>query len=325
VTLRGEDDGVVLTVSDTGIGIPAPELPLVFDRFHRVRGSLARNREGTGIGLALVRELIGLHGGTITVDSAPQQGPTLRLWLYDRVANVLLSRDAPALEGSAAASLLAVQGVELLQARVADWRWKPPPAPEPAPAPPPPPPSVPARAHAELLSTLHVALLWDSDSGGVAPSPLLRLAYIAGAPRDGSLQVDFAARLSVAALGAATELGPPERHVEVVQSFALLEGVIVLAPGGWLRPFGALGAGAYHVSVEGVTDGPAVGRSEDTWSPMAGLGIGLDARPLGPLVALLEAQGLLALHGTAVDDGATRVATFGRPLLVFSAGLGVAW
>lgn len=76
VAVRGEDDAVVLTVSDTGIGIPADELPLVFDRFHRVPGSLARNREGTGIGLALVRELIALHGGSVTVASEPGVGST---------------------------------------------------------------------------------------------------------------------------------------------------------------------------------------------------------------------------------------------------------
>lgn len=76
VILRGEADQVVLTVADTGIGIPAAELPLVFDRFHRVRGSSARTREGTGIGLALVRELVGLHGGTVTVDSEPGAGST---------------------------------------------------------------------------------------------------------------------------------------------------------------------------------------------------------------------------------------------------------
>jgi signal transduction histidine kinase/AmiR/NasT family two-component response regulator len=76
VALRGAEDGVVLTVSDTGIGIPAGELPLVFDRFHRVPGSLLRNREGTGIGLALVRELVGLHGGSVTVASEPGLGST---------------------------------------------------------------------------------------------------------------------------------------------------------------------------------------------------------------------------------------------------------
>jgi signal transduction histidine kinase/CheY-like chemotaxis protein/anti-sigma regulatory factor (Ser/Thr protein kinase) len=81
VTLRGGDDEVVLTVSDTGIGIPATELPLVFDRFHRVPGSLGRNREGTGIGLALARELVGLHGGSVTVTSEPGVGSTFTVTL----------------------------------------------------------------------------------------------------------------------------------------------------------------------------------------------------------------------------------------------------
>jgi signal transduction histidine kinase/CheY-like chemotaxis protein len=76
VAVHAADDGVVLTVADTGIGIPAGELPLIFDRFHRVQGSLARNREGTGIGLALVRELVGLHGGRVSVASDPGAGST---------------------------------------------------------------------------------------------------------------------------------------------------------------------------------------------------------------------------------------------------------
>ena len=50
---------------DTGIGIPGAELPRVFERFHRVEGARARTHEGSGIGLALVHELVQLHGGTI--------------------------------------------------------------------------------------------------------------------------------------------------------------------------------------------------------------------------------------------------------------------
>ncbi|WP_308123425.1 ATP-binding protein [Modestobacter marinus] len=100
VLLRGTDDGFVLTVTDTGIGIPAEELPLVFDRFHRVPGSLARTREGTGIGLALVRELVALHGGTVSVTSAPGAGSTFAVALpYGRPD---AAGDAPAVPSEAA-------------------------------------------------------------------------------------------------------------------------------------------------------------------------------------------------------------------------------
>ncbi|WP_448615204.1 ATP-binding protein [Modestobacter sp. URMC 112] len=76
VTLGEADDQVVLTVADTGIGIPPEELSRVFERFHRVPGSPARHREGTGIGLALVRELVALHEGTVSVASEPGRGST---------------------------------------------------------------------------------------------------------------------------------------------------------------------------------------------------------------------------------------------------------
>ncbi len=58
-----EGDEVVLTVTDTGTGIPAAELPHLFERFHRVHGAASRTHEGSGIGLALVAELAELHGG----------------------------------------------------------------------------------------------------------------------------------------------------------------------------------------------------------------------------------------------------------------------
>ena len=58
-----------LTVSDTGVGIPAADLPRMFERFHRVEGQRGRTHEGSGIGLALVRELVHLHGGDVRVDS----------------------------------------------------------------------------------------------------------------------------------------------------------------------------------------------------------------------------------------------------------------
>ena len=61
---------------DTGVGIPIDELPHMFERFHRVEDSRGRTYEGTGIGLALVQELVKLHGGTVQVDSVLGEGST---------------------------------------------------------------------------------------------------------------------------------------------------------------------------------------------------------------------------------------------------------
>ncbi|MFF0311134.1 SpoIIE family protein phosphatase [Streptosporangium sp. NPDC004379] len=81
VALRGDGEHAVLTVADTGVGISREELPRLFERFHRVESARSRSNEGSGIGLALVRELVGLHGGTITAESAEGEGTafTVRL------------------------------------------------------------------------------------------------------------------------------------------------------------------------------------------------------------------------------------------------------
>ena len=69
VTVRAETDVVHTVVRDSGPGISEADLPHVFERFYRVDESNARRQPGTGIGLALVKELVDLHGGTITVKS----------------------------------------------------------------------------------------------------------------------------------------------------------------------------------------------------------------------------------------------------------------
>ncbi len=70
-----------LSVSDTGVGIPATELPKIFERFYRVRHAQARSHEGTGIGLALVQELARLHGGSVVVASTEGKGTTFHVWI----------------------------------------------------------------------------------------------------------------------------------------------------------------------------------------------------------------------------------------------------
>jgi signal transduction histidine kinase/DNA-binding response OmpR family regulator len=76
ITVRMEADagGARMTVADTGIGIPAAEIPRLFERFHRVAGARSRSHEGSGIGLALVAELAELHGGRASVTSSQGEG-----------------------------------------------------------------------------------------------------------------------------------------------------------------------------------------------------------------------------------------------------------
>ena len=81
VSLRAEGTHAVLRISDTGSGIPAAELPRLFERFHRIPAARSRSNEGSGIGLALVRELVGLHGGTITAQSTEGAGTTFTVRL----------------------------------------------------------------------------------------------------------------------------------------------------------------------------------------------------------------------------------------------------
>jgi signal transduction histidine kinase len=81
ISLTGDDGQAVLRVSDTGVGIPQGELPRLFERFHRVAGTQGRTHEGTGIGLALVQELVNLHKGAIEVDSRLDQGTTFTVRL----------------------------------------------------------------------------------------------------------------------------------------------------------------------------------------------------------------------------------------------------
>jgi PAS domain S-box-containing protein len=74
VSLQMTGSDFELIVRDSGIGIAPADLPRLFERFHRIKGARARTHEGTGIGLALVAELIKLHGGTVRAESAEGQG-----------------------------------------------------------------------------------------------------------------------------------------------------------------------------------------------------------------------------------------------------------
>ncbi|GAB3735994.1 hybrid sensor histidine kinase/response regulator transcription factor [Spirosoma lituiforme] len=87
------DSHVLIRVTDSGIGILPENLPHIFDRFYQVDNSRTRSYEGTGIGLALVKELVELLGGTVTVESQRNLGTTFLLTLP--VSSVQEKTDAP--------------------------------------------------------------------------------------------------------------------------------------------------------------------------------------------------------------------------------------
>ncbi len=81
ISQRIVGDHVEVEVEDSGVGIAEHEMPRLFERFHRIEGTKARTHEGSGIGLALVHDLVSLHGGTIVARSVPDKGTTFRITL----------------------------------------------------------------------------------------------------------------------------------------------------------------------------------------------------------------------------------------------------
>jgi signal transduction histidine kinase/DNA-binding response OmpR family regulator len=101
VTLGSAGGEAVLAVSDTGVGIAPEDLPRVFERFHRVEVARARTHEGSGIGLALVRDLLGLHGGSIEAASEPGRGSTFTVRVPLGHAHLPPEQVVPASPGAA--------------------------------------------------------------------------------------------------------------------------------------------------------------------------------------------------------------------------------
>lgn len=117
VTLEEQKDHAYLKISDTGTGIPESELAHIFERFHRVEGAQSRSFEGSGIGLALVNELVKLHGGDITVQSQVGVGTTF---------TVKIPLGSEHLEKEKLVQKEAVSVIELKRARTTvdeAWQW----------------------------------------------------------------------------------------------------------------------------------------------------------------------------------------------------------
>ena len=113
VTLRSFEDWAEVQISDTGVGIRREVLPFVFDRFRQADSSTSRTHGGLGLGLAIVRQVVELHGGTVKADSAGEtHGATFTISLpVDRLG------DAATTDGPGTNSAVAVQPSRSLHGR----------------------------------------------------------------------------------------------------------------------------------------------------------------------------------------------------------------
>jgi len=92
VTIEPAGDHVRMQVKDTGIGIRKEQIPHLFERFRQAEGSVNRSYEGSGLGLALVKELVELHDGQISVESIYSEGTTFTVWLQTGTSHLPLEQ-----------------------------------------------------------------------------------------------------------------------------------------------------------------------------------------------------------------------------------------
>ncbi len=118
-------DHVRLQVLDTGIGIRKEQIPHLFERFRQAEGSVNRSHEGSGLGLALVKELVELHGGQISVESVYSKGTIFTVWLQTGTSHLPLEQvlEVPTeIQSSRAAVELADLDIELPQEELEGWQ-----------------------------------------------------------------------------------------------------------------------------------------------------------------------------------------------------------
>ncbi len=85
VNIHNERENILISVEDTGVGIPVEKQEMVFERFMQVDKSLTRNHEGSGIGLSLVKHFVEMHGGQIWVESEYGKGSKFIFRLPNRI------------------------------------------------------------------------------------------------------------------------------------------------------------------------------------------------------------------------------------------------
>ncbi|MBM7081610.1 SpoIIE family protein phosphatase [Micromonospora humidisoli] len=215
VRVAAADGAARLEVTDTGVGIAAEEVPHVFERFHRVPGVRSRTHEGTGIGLALVRELVEMHGGTVAATSRVDHGTTVTVTVPfgsahlppDRVAAA-----APLPTGESAQASLHV-------AETARWTDRP----DQAGGRPDPATGEPGRSGRVLLADdnadlrEHVSRLLSPEYEVVAvPDGAVALQQATAGPFDLVLTDVMMPRLDGFGLVTALRANPATRHVPIV-------------------------------------------------------------------------------------------------------------
>ncbi|QDC17451.1 SpoIIE family protein phosphatase (plasmid) [Rhodococcus ruber] len=154
VRVSAESAGAVVTVADTGVGVPTAEVPRLFERFHRIENTRSRSHEGSGIGLALVKELVDLNGGTITADSAEGRGTTFTVRLPFGTGHLPAGSVAPAAEAAPTVSGAGAHVEETL-------RWLPTGRPDTSGADLPP---GPAASHSAAASAAARVLIADDNA-----------------------------------------------------------------------------------------------------------------------------------------------------------------
>ena len=184
VAVRAKGGRAELSVRDTGTGIPPEELPRIFERFHRVKGVKGRTYEGSGIGLALVQELVRLHGGEVRVESTLGTGSTFTVSLP--FGNAHLPRErleaAPHLASTATGTAAYIQEAQGWLERDA--------GPEPLPAAPLSGRAVPRGRAAPL--TGHLLLADDNADMRAYLRRLLEGAYTVEAVENGTRALEAA-------------------------------------------------------------------------------------------------------------------------------------
>ena len=86
VDVKNEENSVLISITDTGCGIPSDKLEFIFERFRQVDEELTNKSEGSGIGLSLVKALIEAHGGNIKVSSTYGVGSTFTISLPNKIS-----------------------------------------------------------------------------------------------------------------------------------------------------------------------------------------------------------------------------------------------